>query len=239
MNAFFTLYSGLHREGPGEPADVLWAIKTCGLTGAVRVADVACGSGADTLTFAEALPEAMIDAHDQQPHFIAEATARCAKYAPRVRTTVGDMAALTGPYDLIWCAGAVYFLGIERALTLWRDALAPGGRIAFSEPVYLSNPPSPTAQAFWQGETASMTEADGIAARVASAGYRTLATRLVIGAPWQAYYDPLEQRIAALRHAGADTALEAVLKASTREIDLWRQAPQQIAYLLSVVTPED
>jgi hypothetical protein len=63
-NAFFTVHRDLPREGPGEPADVLWALKTAGVPGAVTVLDAACGPGADTVTLADALPDATITGMD-------------------------------------------------------------------------------------------------------------------------------------------------------------------------------
>ncbi len=61
------------------------------------------------------------------------------------------MGVLTGPFDLIWSAGALYFLGVTDGLTGWRAALAPGGAVAFSEPCFFTDTPSDAARAFWDG----------------------------------------------------------------------------------------
>jgi trans-aconitate methyltransferase len=232
VSAFFTLHCDLPREGPGEAADVIWTLQQ--IPKPARLCDVACGPGADLEVFAKMLPDAQIDAVDRQPHFIAAASARTEVFGARITLREGDMSDLSGPYDLIWCAGAVYFLGVTRALQLWKPALATGGDIAFSEPVLIDKN-SATARAFW-ADVPEVTDAMGIARKVTAAGYRTLATRLIVGAPWEAYYAPQAARIAHLR-PGAGPELAAVLDDAAAEIALWAAAPDQIAYLLSVVAP--
>ena len=232
--AFLTLYSGLDREGPGEAADVLWALDRLGVAGPVSVCDAGCGSGADCLTLGAALPEARIEGVEALPHLVAEAGARIS-HLPHVRVRHGDMEALTGPYDLIWSAGALYFLGVTEGLRRWRDALVPGGAVAFSEPVLLGGAEPEAVRAFWQ-DYPRITDIGGIVARVASAGYRSLDVRIVSGAPWAGYYGALETRIATLR-PGADAEMMAVLDGAAREIALWRAAPERIAYALVLARP--
>lgn len=72
---------------------------------------------------------------------------------------------------------------------------------------------------------------------MAEAGYEILDTRLLVGAPWQAYYGSVAREIATLRD-GASPAMTAVLEASEREVGLWRQAPDRIAYELVLARPD-
>lgn len=235
-DAFFTLHRDLPREGPGGPEDVHWAVGLAGLSGAVRICDAGCGPGADSETLAEALPEAAIDALDQHPPFVAATAARCARFGPRVSARAAPMEALSGPYDLIWCAGAIYFLGVSEALGAWRPALRAGGKVAFSEPVLLGGEEPQAVRDFW-ADYPAITDAEGISARVAAAGYRVLGTREVIGAPWAAYYAAQEARVAALRRAGVPKRIERVLSSAEAEIAGWRAAPERIAYLLVLAEP--
>jgi trans-aconitate methyltransferase len=198
------------------------------------VIDAACGPGADTVTLADALPEARIEGVDITPHFVTAARAATARFGPRVSVREGDMRVLDGPADLIWCMGALYAVGIETALPLWRKVLADGGIVAFSEPV-LPDWAGAGARAFW-ADYPNAGDAASIAARVAAAGFRTEATRLLTGLPWAEYYEPMQVRVDRLR-AGADPALAHVLDDAQREIDLWRQAPDEIAYLLTIAAP--
>ena len=234
-DAFLTLYTDLAREGPGAAADLGWALSVAATPAKARICDAGCGSGADTVTLAKERPEAQIEAVDKIAHFVAAARQRTARFGDRVQVRQGDMADLSGPYDLIWCAGAIYFLGVSEALTRWRSALAPEGAVAFSEPCLLPRP-SEAARAFWE-EYPQITDISGIRARVAAAGYRVLGEQMQIGAAWEAYYRPIEKRIEKLRPT-ATGALAAALDQAEQEIARWRAAPSEIAYALLVVKPQ-
>jgi hypothetical protein len=182
-----------------------------------------------------AAPQGHVTAVDSHKPFIDELMLRVG-LDRRVTAYAGNMAKLKGPFDLIWSAGALYFLGITKGLKAWRPALAKGGAVAFSEPCWFSDAPSDGARAFWMGEYPTITDADGVDARVRAADFETVAVRRLSDAAWQAYYTPLQARIDALR-PGADDALSAVLDAAQTEIDLWPRAKADSGYLLCVVRP--
>jgi trans-aconitate methyltransferase len=233
--AFLTLHRDLPREGPGEPADIAWLSTQITLPDQALICDAACGPGADIAPLLALAPRANVVALDQHPHFI-EAAHQTWGSDERVDLRVADMAEPGGSYDLIWCAGAVYFLGIERALTQWRSALAQGGVIAFSEPCFWSDPPEADVAAIWSGYPA-MSAAAGIDARVRAAGYETIATRRLSDAAWEdAYYAPLQARMAALR-PDADADLVRILNEAQAEIGAWQAYGDEFGYLLSVVRP--
>lgn len=234
-DAFFTLYRGLDREGPGEPADVAWVAEVVGLKPDARICDAGCGSGADVPALLAAAPQGRVVAVDSHKPFIDELWVRVGP-DPRVTAYKGNMAKLKGPFDLIWSAGALYFLGVTEGLRHWRPALAKGGHVAFSEPCWFSAAPSDAARAFWETEYPAITDAEGIDARVQAAGFETVAVRRVSDAAWEAYYRPLQARIDVLR-PDADEALAAALDASQAEVDLWPKAKADSGYLLSVVRP--
>jgi trans-aconitate methyltransferase len=236
-DAFFTVHHDLPREGPGEAADVRWALDQLGLSGSVDVLDAACGPGADLVELADALPQARIMGMELVPHFVAAAQARVADYSDRVTAIEADMRTLDSTYDLIWCAGALYFLGVTEGLQGWRSALKDGGAVVFSEPVLLGSPPSDATLAFW-AEYPQITDLDGIIARVSAAGYRVQGHRMIVGAPWRSYFTPLQARIDMLRGQSPDAALGAALDENQLEIDRWHAAPDDIAYALLIAVPE-
>lgn len=234
LDAFFDLHRGLPREGPGEEADVAWAANTAQLRLEALICDAACGPGADIAALRRAAPQGRVTAMDKIAHFVAEAKARHGD-DPSVDLRVGDMMALDGPFDLIWCAGALYFVGITEGLKRWRTALAPGGVVAFSEVCWFSADRPAEAVSLWSDYPA-MTDAEGIADHVAAAGYTTIATRKLSDEAWEGYYRPLDQRIAALAPT-ATGALVDVLAEARREAEVWRAHRGSFGYLLSVVRP--
>ena len=234
--AFFELHRDLPREGPGTPEDVAWAAVVAGLSDTARICDAACGPGADIAALRQAAPGGHVTALDKYPHFVAQAKALHGA-DPAVDVQVGDMAEIRGPCELIWCAGALYFLGITEGLKTWRAALAPGGVVAFSEPCWFTDDRPQAAADLWAGEYPAMTDAAGIDAQVQAAGYTTLATRKLSAAAWENYYGPMDKRIALLS-PGDTPELRQVLAEARREAEVWRAHQDSFGYLLSVVRPD-
>lgn len=235
MQAFFQLHRDLPREGPGEAADVAWAASLLDLPPKAQIADVACGPGGDVAALLAVAQGAQITALDKTAHFVEEARARWAS-EPRVTLLKADMARIANRYDLIWCAGAVYFMGVEAALRAWRKSLQPQGAIAFSEACWFTGTPSARAQALWDREYPAMTDEAGVSAQIEAAGYRIIGQRRLGDAAWEAYFGPLDARIEMLR-GQADPALHDVLDAAAEEVACWRAHRDEYGYLLSVVAP--
>ena len=72
---------------------------------------------------------------------------------------------------------------------------------------------------------------------IQDAGFALLGQRVLPDAAWEAYYTPMEARIAALRPT-ADTDLAKILDEAEAEIALWRNYRHQFGYVLTVVRPE-
>ncbi|MFK7764886.1 MAG: trans-aconitate 2-methyltransferase [Roseobacter sp.] len=232
--AFFKLHQDLPREGPGTPEDVTWAADMAGIDPNARVCDAACGPGADIAALLQVAPRGQISAMDKVAQFVAQAQARHAD-DPRLSISQGDMAEITGPFDFIWCAGAIYFLGVTEALTMWRNTLAPGGTIAFSQLCWFTDTPSDVARAGW-ADYADMTDEAGVLACARAASYEVLATKRLSDVAWEAYYAPLDARIAAL-DGTSDALLQQVLGEARNEAALWRAERESFGYLLCVVRP--
>ena len=234
-DVFFRLHADLPREGPGEPEDVAWAARLAGLNPEALVLDAASGPGGDIGSLLCAAPKGHVTAVDLHGPFIDTAHARWGKDS-RVTLITDHMLAPEGPFDFIWCAGAVYFLGIGTALSGWRPRLAPCGSIAFSEPCYFTEDPSEGAGAMWEGEGVTVVTEAGITDRIKAVGYEVLGQRRLSDTAWENYYRPLESRIGQLR-AGADNRLAKVLDENEAEIAAWRTHREETGYLLSVVRP--
>ena len=235
MEAFFKLHRDLPREGPGAPEDVAWALGPLDLPKQARIADVACGPGGDIAALLDAVPEAHLTALDKTPHFVEAARAAWGS-DPRVTVLKANMKVIANPYDLIWCAGAVYFMGVEVALKAWRKSLLPQGAIAFSEACWFTDARSERATSLWAREYPTMMDEAGVRDQITAAGYEIIAQRRLDDAAWEAYYGPLMARSDLLR-SDADIALIDVLDAAEEEAACWRAHRGEFGYLLSVVVP--
>ncbi len=232
-DSFFRVHKDLPREGPGSDEDVDWALALAGLPDAAQICDAGAATGGDIAPLLRS-PGAKVVALDAAESFVQETKTRFAD-EPRVRAVHMDMAEMAqldeAPFDLIWCAGALYFLGLTAGLGVFRDALKEDAVVAFSYPAYFVDTPSVDAQAFWEGFDTPQ-QAD-VLALTGAAGYDVLGHRQVSLEGWEAYYGPMEARIAQLRR-GADAKLEAMLDLCDAEAAHLRRVFFETGYVLVV-----
>jgi SAM-dependent methyltransferase len=241
---FLEIYGSLPRAGPGSAAVTRRALDLVPTTRIRSVLDLGCGPGAQTLTLAEALPEASIVALDLVPDMAAEAARRVRKAGleARVRVQRGDMMSPPVPpksQDLIWCEGAIYFQGIENALRGWRDLMTDSGTVAFTEPIWLTPSPPDELVDWWLAEYPSITDANGVRSAVASAEFSTVGHFVLPTESWWTdFYRPMESRIAGFRadHVG-DPVAEAIAAEAEHEIDMFRRYSDHYSYGFFVVRP--
>src|SRR5687767_8993578 len=111
--AFFRLFSGLPRYGPGSDDSTREALRRLpGLPAAPRVMDLGSGCGRQTLVLARELgvPITAVDGHAP---YLAELEAEAGRRGLRhlIRTRCADFGQLDdapGSYELLWSEGAIY-----------------------------------------------------------------------------------------------------------------------------------
>ncbi|MCX7645557.1 MAG: class I SAM-dependent methyltransferase [Rhodobacteraceae bacterium] len=219
------LFEGLDRAGPGDRESLERAL--AGVPPDARVLDAGCGRGADLPALLARVPRGRVVAVDRAPAFIAHVRAAF----PRVRAEVADMLDPPGgPFDLIWCAGAICHAGVAPALAAWRRALAPGGRVAFSDLLLRVPDPAPALRDWLAGAGVALRDEAALRAEVAAAGFRVLDAFWISRAAWQACCGPLERRLDGLETSPLTRALRT-------EIALWRRHGEEFGYLLAVTEP--
>lgn len=241
--AFFRLHSGLPREGPGNRDSTARALVLAGpLTPAPRLLDVACGPGMQTLDLANLLPDVRIVAVDNHAPFLAELgrRVRAAGVAGRIAILRADMAALPfapGSFDLIWCEGAAYIMGVGNALRAWRPLLKSGGKLALTEAVWLRPDPPEPVRRCWAAEYPAMGDVESNRKLVRDCGYELRGDFVLPdSAWWDNYYRPLEARCAELASSSVgDSAAESVLVACREEIEAYRRYAAYYGYLFLVM----
>jgi SAM-dependent methyltransferase len=240
---FFDVHRDLPREGPGDYDCTARALALARpLPAQASVLDIACGPGMQTLDLAALLPGARIVALDNHAPFLAEVQRRAVAggAADRIATVLGDMAALPFPadsFDLLWCEGAAYLLGLARALRTWRSLLRAGGRLALTEAVWLRPDAPESVRRCWAADYPAMGDVESCRRMVRECGYALLGDFVLPeSAWWQPYYMPMQERLAQLapRYAG-DAVAEAVLRACREEIEIYREFAAYYGYVFLVM----
>lgn len=234
---FWALHSDLPREGVGSDATTRTLLDlTAPLPSSPRALDVGCGPGRASLVLAAAGARVTaVDLHDPFLHR-TRAAAQDAGLAGRVAVERASMTALPHPdsaFDLLWCEGAAYLMGVDRALLEWRRLLRPGGALVLTDAVWTTATPSEEARRFW-AQYPDMRDEAALAAAARSAGWEVLATHLLPDADWtDEYHGPLAAAIDAWPDPDPDTA--AVLAEARREVDVRQAHRDEFGYLALVL----
>jgi len=231
------VYDGLPRQGPGDDASSQRALELCtDLPVTPDVLDIGCGPGMQTVLLAQATG-GTITAVDRHEQFLDELRARAAEAGVRDRTLImrADMADLPfgrHAFDLIWCEGAAYIMGISNAFEGWKPFLRPRGYLVVSELVWLTADGPTELREFFHGEYPGITDVPGNVARIEGCGYEVVGHFTIPDeAWWTHYYDPLTARLAEARERYADDP-EAIrfVESSEEELRLRRTYPDAYGY---------
>lgn len=230
VEVFFDVQRGLPRQGPGSNADTARALALCSqLPTHPTVLDIGCGPGMQTLALAEALSGSIL-AVDTCDEYLEELRKRVenASISERITIKNADMADLGLPeasFDLIWCEGAAYIMGIPEALKAWRPLLHDQGYLALTELVWLVDHPLSEVAAFFSREYPKMTNVAAINTMIRQTGYETIGDFTISDSAWfDNYYTPLQAKLSALKqkYTGDEDAL-AVIATTEAEIDMRRR----------------
>ena len=243
-DAIYEVFGPLPQGAPGNDDTTLCALESVPDRNAVRrVLDMGAGHGRTSIALARALPAARVTAVEIHAPFVERIVrrAREAGLAHRIHAICKEMEQIEvveGSIDLIWAEGSIYTIGMARALAMWRPWLRPGGSVAFSDIAWWTEAPSKEAGAFWAVEYPDMASEAAIRSCAEAAGYRAVGGFRMSKAAHDAYYIPLEARVAAL--AGrADARLRNVLEDIRREIGIMRRFPDEAGYVFFILQRAD
>ncbi len=241
---FFAIHQGLTFEAPGSDEATLEALSHVpDLPSGPRILDVGCGPGRQSLVLARKTG-GHLTAVDTHPPFleVLQERAREQGLTQSIVTLNRSMTELEfapESFDLIWSEGAAYIMGFKEALRAWRRFLKPGGSLALTECVWLTEQPAPELRAFWQSAYPAMMSVQGNLEAIQASGYEVLHHFTLPESAWWNYYAPVQRRIEALRarYAG-DAQARRLLDEEEAEIRLFQKYGGQYGYEFFVMRKE-
>jgi cyclopropane fatty-acyl-phospholipid synthase-like methyltransferase len=232
------LHINTQRQGPGSEKDTLNALNLIGLSldPEVKLADIGCGSGGQTLTLAQNL-NGHFTAVDLFPEFLDELDEKSKKLGleGKIKTLKASMDNLPfkpGEFDVIWSEGAIYNMGFEKGIQYWKEFLTDGGYLALSEITWTANSRPKEIDDFW---TSEYTEIDTAANKIKileSNGFTLVGYFTLSEDSWiENYYKPLESQFGYFlkRHENTDLAKK-VVRDYRSEIELYMKYKEYYSY---------
>lgn len=238
LDLIIDLHKNSERQGPGSEKDTLQALEFMELPGdkPLKIADIGCGSGGQTLTLAKTV-NGTITAVDLFPEFLNELNekAAAAQLSDRIKTLQRSMEEL--PFekeslDIIWSEGAIYNIGFEKGIKLWKDFLKAGGYLAVSEITWITNSRPEEIGSFWTAEYPEVNTASNKIMLLEKNGYSLVGYFYLSQESWiENYYKPLEKRFEAFLNRNDNSELaRKVVEENRAEIALYNKFKDYYSY---------
>ncbi len=242
----YELHDNTPRQGPGSRESTLRAYNLCaGMPEEPLILDLGCGTGAQTLDLARLGKGRIVAVDNHQPFLdVLQQKAIEKGLNDRILPRQGDMAdppVPEAPFDLIWSEGAIFIVGFDRGLALWRNLLKPGGCLALTELCWL-RPDIPTlCREFWQTSYPPIRSVEANLAAARKAGYRVLADFTLPKRCWlEEYYAPLRGRIEEMsRKYRDDKETEALVEMTRTEIRMYERYSDYSGYQFYILRRSD
>jgi len=232
------LHRNSERQGPGSEKETLKALDCMDLPKGrkLRIADIGCGSGGQTLTLAKRL-DGEIVAVDLFSEFLDELNEKSGKLELKSKITTLQMSMheLTfahEEFDIIWSEGSIYNVGFKNGITHWKDYLKNGGYLAVSEITWTTNSRPKEIDSFWKHEYPEIDMASNKIKILENSGYTLVGYFYLAQSSWiENYYKPLQARFKEFLERNNNSELaRQVVDDHKFEIDLYLKFKDYFSY---------
>lgn len=238
LELIIDLHKNSDRQGPGSEKDTMKALDFLDLPldQNLKVADIGCGSGGQTITLAKIL-NGQITAVDLFPEFLNELKEKSKKLelSDKIDTlekSMEDLPFNLDEFDLIWSEGAIYNIGFENGLKKWKDYLKTGGYLAVSEITWITQSRPKEIEDFWNGEYPEIDVASNKIKQLENNDYTLVGYFYLNQDSWiKNYYKPMEARFETFlkRNDNSELAIK-VVNDHQAEIDLYKKFKDYYSY---------
>ncbi len=228
--------ASLPRLGPGDELSTQKALGLAlagrpvnGASEQLRILDLGCGNGAQTLHLVKHVRGDILAVDNYQPYLDElKRRAEFAGVSKRIRIQFGDMREVQfaeGSFDLIWSEGALNLMGFSDGLAVCHRLLAPGGQLAVTELCWLKPDPPGECRDYFMQEYPAIKSVDDNLRLIADCGYKVLGHfPLPRSSWWEQFYQPLENRLRELRGQPSTVAEKlAFVETMEKQIEIFRK----------------
>ncbi|MCK9169752.1 MAG: class I SAM-dependent methyltransferase [Treponema sp.] len=234
-------FGRLERQGPGSPESTVRALHFIdGLSDRSEIADLACGTGGQTITLAQNT-KGNITGLDIFPAFITEFDANIKRHGfqDRVKGIAGSMDALPfgdKKFDVIWSEGAIANIGFEKGLTYWKSFLKEGGYIAVTYESWFTDERPAEIEKFWVDAVPEINTIGHNISVMQRAGYKIIAAFSLPESCWtDTYFAPQKaMQKAFLEDNAQNAAAQTFVDCMKHEAELYAEYKQYYGYVFYI-----
>jgi len=237
----YETHIGLERQGIGSAEMTIKALSFLDNRNDIsRVADLACGTGGQTMVLAQNITGSIIGV-DICPDFIKvfNDNAKKLNLQNRVNGIVGSMENLSfqkDEFDLIWSEGAIDSIGFENGLAHWNNFLKKDGYVAVTCPSWLTYERPVEIEKFWVEAGGSIDTIGSNISIMQKVGYSFIAAFVLPEKCWtDTYFTPRGAADQALleKYPGNET-VKAYIAENKFEVDLYSKYKQYYGYIFYI-----
>jgi ubiquinone/menaquinone biosynthesis C-methylase UbiE len=234
---FYEIFNNLPRQAPGDVMITLECFqKICTLNKPLKVVDIGCGSGFQTL-FLALNSEFFITGVDNHQSYLDELQEKAISLGlgNRIKTLNKDMSDLDfkqGEFDIVMSEGAIYIIEVEKGLNEWKKFIKKDEYLIFSDVCWVKQATEGELTEFWATEYPTMMAHEEMKLLIAKCGYKLVYDKLLPANAWlNNYYYPLSINVIKTRekYKGNSRALE-IVESVQREIDIFYKYHQYYTY---------
>ena len=234
------------RQGPGSEEATIKALGyISNLNENTKILDIGCGTGGQTITLARNT-EAKITAVDILPQFLEKLKHTVSEYDLTVRVETKEMLMDKlvfdiNFFDVIWSEGAIYNIGFEKGLCLWRKYLKENGYIALSEITWLTCTRPEEIERYWVDQYPEIDTTENKLSVIRKCGYDPVAHFTLDDKCWtDNYYKPLMDKAEAFLekydHSKEVKAIIEEYKIESRMYDSFKEYYSYVFYIAKKYT---
>lgn len=238
MELMMRLHKDNMRQGPGSEEATLMALamSRIDMDKPYKVADIGCGTGAQTTTLAKVLKGEIV-AVDLFDEFVGRLKERIGKESCQASVTalsasMDNLPFAEGEFDIIWSEGAVYNMGFGNGVNYWRRFLKDRGILAVSELSWITGNRPAELETFWTGEYPEMDAVSGKIKILEDSGYRILGHFVLPDSCWlENYYYPLvESHANFLKEYGNLETARRIVETDLKELEFYKKYKEYYSY---------